>query len=145
MAQIRAYVFACTGYDENSNIFSDDMFVAGCSRFAIENPVPSVSLRCSLYGNSKDVMQQLSEAEKKYGKPNIKVDSKLFSEFSMGLPIKNEFKRKSNMYLKIKKTDEELEEELEEKRKPTINVFETPHSHLEDLKDHTGCLQNIKV
>jgi len=121
------------------------MFVAGCCRYAIENPVPSVSLRCSLYGNTRDIMTALAEAEKKYGKPNIKVDQKLFTDYSMGLPLKNEFKRKSNMYLKLKMTDEEREEELDDKRKPTVNVNETPKPSLEAVNEFKGCMKNMKL
>jgi hypothetical protein len=84
ISQIRAYIYACTCGDENTNVFSDDQFLAGCNRFAIENPVPSVSLRCGLYGNSKDIMTYLADAEKKYGK--ISVDQKMFTSVNMGLP-----------------------------------------------------------
>jgi hypothetical protein len=54
---------------------SDQNFVAGCWRYAIENPIPSISSRISLYGNTREIKMQLQEAEKEYGKP-IKIDSK---------------------------------------------------------------------
>lgn len=49
--------------------------MAGCFRFAVENPMPSVSVRCALYGNSRDVMSIIKDAERIYGKPKIKIDS----------------------------------------------------------------------
>lgn len=36
----------------------------------------------------------LKEAEKEYGKPQIKIDSKAFTSFTMGLPEKKEFKKR---------------------------------------------------
>lgn len=85
ISQIRAYVYACTAAEDNTNVMNDDSFLAGCNRFAIENPVPSISLRCGLYGNSMDVMSLLAEAQEKYGKP-IKIDSKQYTAHNMGLP-----------------------------------------------------------
>ena len=54
---------------------TDEQFMAGCFRFAVENPMPSVSVRCALYGNSKDVMTIIKDAERIYGKSKIKIDS----------------------------------------------------------------------
>lgn len=51
ISQVRAYIFSCTSGEANTNVFTDDQFLAGCNRFSIENPVPSVSVRCGLYGN----------------------------------------------------------------------------------------------
>lgn len=65
MSQIRAYIYACTSGDKNTNVFSDDEFLAGCNRYSIENPVPSVVVRCALYGNTREIVAELAEAEKK--------------------------------------------------------------------------------
>ena len=69
ISKIRAYIFSCVASDENSDLMTDEQFIAGCWRFAIENPVPTISTRCALYGNSRDIMFILKEAEKEYGKP----------------------------------------------------------------------------
>ena len=76
MSQIRAYIYACTSGDKNTNVFSDDEFLAGCNRFSIENPVPSVVVRCALYGNTREIVAELAEAEKKFGKAGINFDAK---------------------------------------------------------------------
>ena len=88
ISQVRAYIFSCTCGDANTNVFTDDQFLSGCNRFSIENPVPSVSVRCGLYGNTRDIMMILNDAERKYGKPNIKISAKMFSSTTMGLPPK---------------------------------------------------------
>jgi len=41
-------------------------------------------MRCGLYGNSKDVMNLIKDAETKFGK--IKVDAKQYTAANMGLP-----------------------------------------------------------
>jgi hypothetical protein len=56
--------------------------MAGCWRFGVENPIPSVSVRCALFGNSKNIMFILKEAEKVYGKSKIKIDSSALSKIS---------------------------------------------------------------
>ena len=56
MSQVRGYIFAAIASEDNTNVIQDSAFIAGCNRFALDNPVPSVSSRCSLYGNSRDVM-----------------------------------------------------------------------------------------
>ena len=75
-------------------MMSDASFLAGCWRYAIENPVPTISTRCALYGNARDIMIVLKEAEKEYGKPSIKIDSKVFTSFTMGLAEKKDFKKR---------------------------------------------------
>jgi hypothetical protein len=80
MALIRAYIFASSVSNDNNAGFNDAAFLSACARFAIDNPVPSVSLRCHLYGNSRDIMKVLGEAEKKYGKASLKFDKNLYTE-----------------------------------------------------------------
>jgi hypothetical protein len=86
ISTIRAYIYSCMAGEDNTNVFTDDIFLAGCNRFSIENPVPSVSIRCGLYGNSKDVMQHLAEAERKYPKKKFYIEQKQFTTATMGLP-----------------------------------------------------------
>ena len=38
----------------------------------------------------------LQDLEKEYGKPNIKVDSKLFTAYNMGLPEKKDLRKIKN-------------------------------------------------
>ena len=84
ISMIRAFIYSCTSGEANTATFTQENFMAGCNRFSIENPFPSVSVRCGLYGNNKDIMMYLLEAEKKYGKPNIKISQKGFSSKNMG-------------------------------------------------------------
>ena len=65
ISMLRSYVYSCISGRDNTNFMTDQDFLAGCTRFAIESPIPTVSTRCSLYGNSRDVMQILEEVEKK--------------------------------------------------------------------------------
>lgn len=76
VSNIRAYIFSCLSGDENTNVFTDNQFLAGCSRFSVENPVPTVATRCYWYGNTTDMVDILKNLEKKYGKNKIKIDSK---------------------------------------------------------------------
>ena len=140
MAQIRAFVYACTSGATNTNVFSDDEFLAGCARFSLENPVPSVSLRCALYGNSREITSVLAEAEKKYGKGSTKLDAKLYAPMNMGLPEKKERAKQGNIFSKF---DEEKgsddEDVVDAKRKPTVAVHETPRATL-----HAEALVSLK-
>lgn len=72
ISSVRAYVFACLAGTENTDYMSDTHAVAGCSRYAIDSPVPSVSSRCALYGNPRDIMAMLTEAEQEYGRDKVK-------------------------------------------------------------------------
>ena len=131
MAQIRAFVYACTSGETNTNVFSDDDFLAGCARFSLENPVPSVSLRCALYGNSREITAQLAEAEKKYGKGSTKLDAKLYAPMNMGLPEKKERAKQGAIFSKFEEEKGSDDEEVvDAKRKPTVAVHETPRATL---------------
>lgn len=87
MSMVRGYIYAAIASDDNSNVIQDTCFLAGCNRFALENPVPTVSTRCGLYGNSRDVMLLLTEAERTFGRPP-KIDSRMFGSHNMGLKPK---------------------------------------------------------
>ena len=76
MARVRAYIFSCLAGEKNNMLLDATDLLMGCTRFAIDNPVPSVVTRCGWYGNTRDVTMILSDSEKKYGKANIKIDSK---------------------------------------------------------------------
>ena len=140
---VRAYVYSCTAGEDNTNRFNDDQFLAGCNRFAIENPVPSISTRCGLYGNTRDIIILLQEAEKKWGKP-LKVDSKLYTSVNMGLPERKDFKKAyNNAY--GQKREEEREEDIEEKRKPTVDVNETLVAQIAASTKIEVGLKNLKM
>jgi hypothetical protein len=91
-SQIRGYIFAAISSETNTNVIEDVYFLAGCSRFALENPIPTISTRCALYGNSRDIINLLTEAEKQFGKPQ-KVDSKFYTSGTLGLQPKRKVKR----------------------------------------------------
>ena len=76
---MRAYVFCLTAGKTNDEKFSATNFIAGISRFGIENPVPCVSPRIQTYGNTRNVLDMLDEAEKKYGKWQIKIHTKRYT------------------------------------------------------------------
>jgi len=76
---VRAYIFCLTSGEANNDAFSPENFISGLSRFGIENPVPCVSQRLSLYGNSRTIMDMLKKAEKKYGSLNLRVHSKIYT------------------------------------------------------------------
>jgi len=84
-------VYAATATENNDDKMQDYIFLAGCNRFALESPVPSISTRCALYGNSREIMNVLEKAEEKYGKPQVKLDSKSFVSNTMGLPPNKKF------------------------------------------------------
>lgn len=132
ISRVRAFIFSCVSSDSNTHTLTDDQFLAGCWRFAVENPVASVSTRCALYGNSRDVMQQLADAEKEYGKPNMKVDSRKYTSATMGLPEKKDFKARKTAVARRGAAGEERsdEDELEARRKPTVEAHETPRPTL---------------
>ena len=56
ISKVRAYVFSCLSGEENTNRFNDEIFLAGCFRYALECPTPIISTRVALYGNTRDVM-----------------------------------------------------------------------------------------
>lgn len=131
MASIRAFIFACVSGDTNTNMFGPHEFVAGCSRFSLENPVPSVSHRCALYGNPKEIMEKLVEAESNFAKANSKFDSKLYTAMNMGLPEKKEKPKHGNIFGRFEEEKGSDDEEvIDSKRKPTIAVNETPRATL---------------
>ena len=77
---LRAYIYCCTSGSLNSNKFAIENFISGVSRFGIENPIPVVSQRCQLYGNSRNINEMLKKAEEKYGKTDFKIDTSKYRE-----------------------------------------------------------------
>ena len=56
----RAYLYALmTG--TNNNHMDEIKFTVGCSRFGIDNPMPTIKKRLALYGNSEDVINLLKQ------------------------------------------------------------------------------------
>ena len=79
ISQARAYIFCVTAGESNTNSFSNEQFIAGLSRFGVENPTPCVSKRCGMYGNSEDIMRGLKRAEEAYGKLRMRIHTKRYS------------------------------------------------------------------
>lgn len=121
---MRAYLFACSVSNENKNFFGETTFIASCSRFAIDNPIPSVSLRCALYGNSREVMKVLKDADKQYGS-KLKFDKDLYTEANISLPPVETRLRLGLGNQQTELTDEIKEKLLDQTRKPTIDGNET--------------------
>ena len=65
ISQIRAYIFSLLAGEDNDSSFGVNHLIAGLSRFGSDNPVPPVSTKCSLYGNSKAILTQLKDAAEK--------------------------------------------------------------------------------
>jgi hypothetical protein len=59
ISKIRAYVYCLTAGEKNTDTFGPMNFVAGLSRFGVENPTPCVSSRAQLYGNTLDIQSML--------------------------------------------------------------------------------------
>mmetsp|Transcript_34621 Transcript_34621/g.52953 ORF Transcript_34621/g.52953 Transcript_34621/m.52953 type:complete len:192 (+) Transcript_34621:3015-3590(+) len=76
---IRAYIFSLTAGRKNDGSFSPENFIAGISRYGIENPVPCVSQRLQLYGNSRTILEMLAKAEKKYGTLKLKIHTNRYT------------------------------------------------------------------
>lgn len=96
----------------------DIHFLAGCSRFALENPVPTVATRCALYGNPRDILTLLAEAEKQFGKPQ-KVDSKFYTSWHLGGQPQGKLAGEPA-------GDQGATSDKDYEPKPTIDVHETP-------------------
>ena len=85
---------------------------------------------------------------KKYGKPNIKIAKKGFSSTNMGIPErlkpKNSAMRKANLsnVENSMDTGSEDSEFVEERRKPTIEVNETPRYEIKKDKEHINDLKS---
>lgn len=124
ISYVRAYIYACTAGSQNDQTFSDDCYIAGASRFGLESPVASVSTRCGFYGNSRDVMQILQDAESSFGKP-IRIEAKQFTSFTMGLPEKKNFKKRSMNVSRHRQNEPTSDDDAEMRRKRTLEVHET--------------------
>ena len=93
-----------------------------------------MATRCALYGNARDILGLLAEAERTYGKPQ-KVDSKLYTAWNLGMQPPSEIAR----VLAGQKPTEDSDGEYEEK--PTVDVHETPRET--DLVDPEEQLQEL--
>ena len=95
-----------------------------------------------MYGNSRDVMALLQEAEKEYGRPNIKVDAKAFASYTMGLPEQKDFKQRKSIVvrgnLSNSMTDDatasaDEQEDAARRRRPQTNAHETVKAKFSDV------------
>jgi hypothetical protein len=65
----RALIYALmTG--KNNNSINEVQFIAGCNRFGIENPTPTIKKRIALYGNTVDVQRLLNTVRKRVTSTN---------------------------------------------------------------------------
>ena len=94
--------------------------------------MPTISLRCALYGNSREITAVLAEAEKKYGKTVPKFDPKQFAPSNMGLPEVKDRKKNDNILAKfeVEEANSNDDEVINNQRKHTIAVYETPRAAL---------------
>ena len=145
LSRIRAYLYALMASDSNTSVIHDATFVVACNRYALENPVPSVITKCALYGNNKDVMQKLEEAEEKYGAGTVSIDAKQFSSVTMGLPQKKAVVKKPTLLMKLnEKEDVPLENEAnyDALRKKEYPANETIKDNL--VRDENHQIQSLK-
>ena len=110
---VRAYVFCLTAGRENSETFSADNFIAGLSRFGVENPTPCVSSRAQLYGVTQDIFSMMERAEQKWGKLKLKVHTKRYTLAKPmdSIDLKGAFNQKASLLMKRKLMAKELVEE----------------------------------
>ena len=54
---IRTFVYALS-CGINNNDITVDQFMAACNRFGVDNPLPIITKRISLYGNQEDVVKE---------------------------------------------------------------------------------------
>lgn len=54
-----AYAFMCGTNDGHANDFE---FLAGCNRYAVDNPTPTIMKRIAFHGNSEDVVKLIEKA-----------------------------------------------------------------------------------
>jgi hypothetical protein len=92
-------------------------------------------------------MSILQEAEKKF--KEIKIDTKQITAANMGLPEPREKISKIQTYAKmqtsLKDKDSDDEGLVESKRKPTIEVHETPRMEISKEKEFDMSLKNLKL
>lgn len=86
----------------------------------------------------------LKEAEKEYGKPSIKIDSKVFTSFTMGLAEKKDFKKRQLVQHKNQRDDKSDNSDAETRRRQLVEVEETPKHTLDSLQFKTG-LVSLKM
>ena len=79
ISMVRAYIFCLTAGEKNNTTFSANNFIAGISRFGVENPTPCVSSRAQLYGNTLDIHSMMLRAEEKWGKFKLKLHTKKYT------------------------------------------------------------------
>ena len=58
----------CSTNGEDVNDFE---FMAGCNRFAVDNPLPTVTKRIAYYGNHDDIAKQLDAFAAKLQDPAV--------------------------------------------------------------------------
>ena len=92
-------------------------------------------------------MSLISEAASKF--KDVKIDTKQYTAANMGLPEQREKIHKVQTFAKmqtsLKEKDSDDEDVIEAKRKPTIEVHETPRMVLPVEKEFDIDLKNLKL
>lgn len=70
ICQLRALIYAFMCGTNGLNI-TENEFVAGCSRFGLDNPVPIITRRFRPYGNEEAIEVILAKEAKKYNNTDI--------------------------------------------------------------------------
>ncbi len=87
MCQLRALTYAMM-CGKNDFSCSDAEFVAGCSRFGLDNPTPIITRRLANYGNEENIDKLVERLAKQYNDNNF-LDPEKFGSI---LPDKNQTK-----------------------------------------------------
>lgn len=84
---IRAYIFASTTGRTNMNDIASDNFTSAITRFGLENPLPSITARLSLYGTNELSIKLLK---------NETLDKTTLRNYVMHKPVEKKLQRAKN-------------------------------------------------
>ena len=100
-------------------------------------------------------MVMLHDAEKEFGKNVVKVDSKLFTAYTMGLPEMKNFSRRKTTFqgkrsheqspASVEEDETDEQEEAAKRRKPLTNAYETPKAKFDDANRVQAGIVNLKM
>lgn len=72
---VRAFVYSLV-CEDNCNVISAQAFLAGCNRYGIDNPCPTITKRMALYGLTEDLDKDFRRLVERYRReePTIRID-----------------------------------------------------------------------
>lgn len=72
---IRAFIYSLS-CGLNGDEVTSEQFLAACNRFGIDNPLPIITKRISLYGNNEDLAKEFQKLVERYKKiePRLDID-----------------------------------------------------------------------